>query len=45
MPLLLDSLLEALQSETNRIITKPAYRELSGKGSIEEQVMSEPKMH
>lgn len=33
------SLLEALQSDTNRISLKPQYRELSGKGSEEEQAL------
>ncbi|GAX74474.1 hypothetical protein CEUSTIGMA_g1923.t1 [Chlamydomonas eustigma] len=33
----LHSLLEALQKETNRITTKPVYKELDGRGSVEEQ--------
>ena len=32
------SLLEALQSDTNRVASKPAYKELAGKGTEEEQV-------
>ncbi len=34
----LHSLLEALQSETNRVSGKPVYKELTGKGSVEAQV-------
>ena len=34
---LLHSLLGALQSETNRITAKPTYRELTSKGTIEQQ--------
>jgi hypothetical protein len=33
----LHSLLEALQSESNRITAKPVYKELPGKGSEEQQ--------
>ena len=33
----LHSLLEALQTESNRVTAKPAYRELEGKGSVRQQ--------